>query len=88
MADTKSRSLRMTDAEYDLIRNYSKSRGLPISKSLVELIVDKPSDINPEIMCRLITLKKIVDIPIDCWNEKITEIYKECVDKLCVLLKW
>ncbi len=88
MAETKTRSLRMTDAEYATIRNYSKSRGLPIAKSLVELINDKPSDLNPEVMCRLITLGKIVRIPAECWNEEIVKIYEECVKKLCVSLKW
>ncbi|MDE6020482.1 MAG: hypothetical protein K2H01_05775, partial [Ruminococcus sp.] len=89
MAKTKSKSIRMTDIEYGIIKNYSKSRKLPIRKCIVELIQDKQPELSPDILCRLKTISTILrDIPKEYWNEEIVRIYEECVEKLCVLLKW
>lgn len=89
MAKTSSKSIRMTDIEYGIIKDYSKSRGLPIAKCMVELINDRSPELSPEILCRLKTLGTILmDIPTEYWNETIIGIFEECVKKLCVLLKW
>lgn len=88
MNETKSKSIRMTDIEYETIKKYSKTRGLPISKCMVELINQKPSELSPEIICGILTLAKFVNIPIEYWNDEMKKLFKECVDKLCALSKW
>lgn len=89
MAKTSSKSIRMTDIEYSIIKDYSKSRGLSIAKCMVELINNRSLELSPEILCRLKTLGTILrDIPTEHWNKEIIEIFEECVEKLCVLLKW
>lgn len=88
MADTKSKSIRMTDNEYDTIKKYARSRGLPIAKCMMELINEKPAGLSPEIMGRLLTLTKFVEIPMEYWNDEMKKLFKECVDSLCALSEW
>lgn len=88
MNDAKSRSIRMTDIEYETIKKGAKSRGLSIAKYIIELTNESPSGLTPEIMSRLLTLSKFLDIPMEYWNTEMKNLFKECVDSLCALSKW
>ena len=88
MNDAKSRSIRMTDIEYETIKKGAKSRGLSIAKYIIELTNESPSRLTPEIMSRLLTISKFLDIPMEYWNTEMKNLFKECVDSLCALSKW
>lgn len=89
MSEIKPRSIRMTDIEYETIKKGAKSRGLPIAKYIIELTTNEiPSGLAPEIMSRLLTISKFLDIPMEYWNNEMKKLFKEGVDSLCALLKW
>ena len=84
----KSRSFRMTDEEHEIIVRCAKERGLTVGKFLVELCTEQKSEIKPEVMCRLSTIESLLTLPRECWNDKMTILFKEIFKALCVLLKW
>ena len=84
----KSRSFRMTDEEHETIIGYAKQRGLTVGKSIVELCENQTQSISPEVMCILSTIRNLLFVPRDSWNDEMIMLYEENFKKLCALLKW
>ena len=59
-----------------------------MNRCMVELISGQNPGLTPDIMSRLLTLTKFLDIPMECWNTEMKNLFKECVDSLCALSKW
>lgn len=85
---SKSRSFRMTDEEHEIVVRYAKERGLAVGKFLVELCTEQPPSICPEVMCRLSTIRNLLPLPRECWNDDMILLYEEIFKALCALLKW
>ena len=87
MSDKKSKTIRMTDEGYDMVKAKAKERNLSIGDYIVEACLNKPWEISPDIMCRLHTLGALKEVPLDKWNESLKRLYDDCLEGLCVLLK-
>lgn len=88
MSDKKPKTIRMTDEAFNIVSRKAKERNLPVGDFILESVSAEQSDISPEIICRILTIGELVRIPMEQWNEKIKELYNDCVEGLCVLLKW
>ncbi len=88
MSDKKPRSIRMTDEEYEIISAKSRERHLSVGDYILEACTQTPQEISPDIICRLQTLDALKDVPLEQWNDQIKRLYDDCLEGLCVLLKW
>lgn len=87
MSDRKQRTIRMTDEEHRAVLNGAKERGLPIGEYICEVCNKQSQEISPEVMCRILTIRELARVPMDQWNDKIKDLYDDCVEGLCALLK-
>lgn len=87
----KNRSIKMTDKQFYDLKNGAAERKLPLGK-YIETISNEFSvncfEPDPNLICRLFTIKTLLEFPIESWNEKMRELYRENVEEICVLLKW
>lgn len=91
MEKTKNRSIKMTDHQFNVVRESARERNLPIGKFLETACSEYGANVcepDPNLVCRLLAIKNLLGIPREEWNEKMVEIYVRNVEEICVLLKW
>ncbi len=88
MSDKKPRSIRMSNEDYKIISAKARERNLSVGDYILEACTQTTQEISPEIICRLKTLGVLKDIPLEQWNDQIKRLYDDCLEDLCVLLKW
>lgn len=91
MEKAKCRSIKMTDSEFKAVKQEAANRKLPLRKFIYAACKEYGSrcdEINPEIICRLQTVRGMLDIPTSDWNTSMVDIFNKNVEELCVLLKW
>lgn len=88
MSDKKPKTIRMTDEAFNIVSRKAKERNLPVGDFILETVSAEQSGISPEIICRMLTIRELVRIPMEQWNEEIKDLYNDCVEGLCALLKW
>ena len=91
MDKARNRTIKMTDSQYEIIRQGAKDRKLPLAKYITTACREfgnHTNEIDPEIICRLQTIKSMLNITKDNWNIEMTAIFDNDVEELCALLKW
>lgn len=91
MDKARNRTIKMTDLEYETVRQGSIDRKLTLSKYIVTACREYGShsnEINPEIICRLQTVRNMLNVSTDVWNEEMKAVFNKDVEELCALLKW
>ena len=88
MSDKKPKTIRMTDEAFNIVSRKAKERNLPVGDFILESVSAEQKGISPEIICRILTIGELVRIPMEQWNDRMKELYSDCVEGLCVLLKW
>lgn len=87
----KNRSIKMTDKQFYTLKKGACERNLPLGKYIETISNDfnvNCFEPNPNFISRLLTIKALLEIPIESWNEKMRELYSKNVEEICVLLKW
>lgn len=91
MKQTKNRSIKMTDEQYDAVRIGALERHLPIGE-FMRLLCDEHNaeshEPDPELIFGLFTIKEIMQYPKGAWNEDVMKLFDEAAEKVCTLLKW
>lgn len=87
----KNRTIKMTDRQFNLIKQGAANRKLPMGKYLETVCKEFSStcfEADPNLMCRLHTIRALLEIKDEKWNENMCELYRKNVEEICVLLKW
>lgn len=81
----------MTDKQFYTLKKGASERNLPLGK-YIEMTINNFTvncfEPDPNFISRLFTIKALLEIPVEGWNEKMRELYSKNVDEVCVLLKW
>ena len=91
MEKAKCRSIKMTDSEFEALKHEAANRKLSLGKFIYVACREHGShsnEIDPEIICRLQTIKSMLNISKDNWNTEMTALFNNDVEELCALLKW
>lgn len=86
-----NKSIKMTDSDFKMIKQMAADRKLTLGKYIVNACKEYGShsnEINPEITCRLQTVRNMLNIPTGSWNEEMKAVFNKDVEELCALLKW
>ena len=91
MDKAKNKSIKMTDLEFERVRQGAIDRKLTIGK-FIDLACreygEHSGEISPEITCRLQTIKNLLNVSRENWNAEMKAIFDKNVEELCVLLNW
>ncbi len=91
MNKAKNKSIKMTDLEFERVKQGAMDRKLTIGK-FIDLActeyAERSDEISPEIICRLHTIKNLLNVSKDNWNAEMKAIFDTNVEELCVLLNW
>lgn len=86
---SKNRSIKMTDKQFNILKQKAAARKLPLGKFLETICSENVTTLcDPNLICRLLTLKTLLEIPVENWDENIRTVYCQNVEEICVLLKW
>ena len=87
--NAKIRSIRMTDTEFEMLKRESSQRKLAMGKFIRLLCEENQSyELSPEIICRLQTVRNLLNVPQSEWNKEMTAMFNDSVSELCGMLKW
>lgn len=91
MNQTKNRSIKMTDEQYDTVRQGALERHLTMGE-FMKMICDKYNaksyEPEPKLICSLLTVKEIMQYPKEAWNENLMNLFDKAVEEICTSLKW
>ena len=83
----KGRTIKMTDAEYSEFRRLAKERKLPSGKFIGLLCKEyQLNELSPEIICRLQTVRNLLEVPQEDWNKEMKVLFNNIVEELCATL--
>lgn len=89
MNKVKNHSIKMTDEQYSLLKRSAADRKKTLGKYIEELCSGRKESItDPAILCRLQTIRNMLNIPHTDWNKEMKVLFDNDVEELCVLLKW
>lgn len=91
MDKAKNKSIKMTDLEFEAVKQGAIDRKLTIGKFIVLACREygrRSDEISPEIICRLQTIRNLLNVSQDNWNAEMKAIFDTNVEALCVLLNW
>ena len=91
MEKAKCKSIKMTDSEFEAVKQEAANRKLPLGKFIYAACREygsRSDEIGPEVFCRLQNAGNMLKIPVSCWNDRMLEIYNKNLEVLCSLSKW
>lgn len=89
LENAKIRSIRMTDRDYEILKEKSLQRKLAIGKYIHLLCEEKQqNELSPDIICKLQTIRNLLNISYSHWNKEMKALFEESVADLCGMLKW
>ncbi len=91
MDKSRNRTIKMTDLEYNTMRQGAIDRNLTSGQYIYLVCTEygqHSGEISPEIICRLQTIRNLLNVSTDNWNAEMKAIFDMNVEELCVLLNW
>ena len=83
----RNRTIKMTDSEYNRLRSLAIERNLTNGK-LIGLLCEeyKSNELSPEIICKLQTVRNLLEVPQKDWNKEMKVLFNDTVEELCAML--